>query len=79
AAVARPGLKPADVAEAIRMRVEAETPVTLSIGWSSMAEGVSVEEALKQADKAMYASKESGKNKVTAYRPPRIKASAGNH
>ena len=75
AAVARPGLKPAEIAEAIRKRVEAETPVTLSIGWSSVAEGVSVEEALKQADEAMYASKQSGKNKVTAYRPPRAKAS----
>jgi len=69
AAVARPGVKAADVAEAIRSRVEAETPVTLSIGWSVAKDGVSVEEAVKQADEAMYVSKTTGKNKVTAHKP----------
>jgi len=69
AAVARPGVQPAEIAEAIRSRVEAETPVTLSIGWSAAKDGTTVEEAVKQADEAMYVSKTTGKNKVTAHKP----------
>jgi two-component system, cell cycle response regulator len=74
AAVARPGVKAADLAEAIRSRVETETPVTLSIGWCAAADGITVEEAIKLADAAMYVSKTTGKNKVTAHKPSRSQA-----
>jgi two-component system, cell cycle response regulator len=76
AAIARPGVNPADLAEAIRSRVEAETPVTLSIGWCAATDGITIEEAIKLADAAMYVSKTTGKNKVTAHKPSRSKAAA---
>jgi len=81
AAIAHSAGKPAAVAEAIRRRVEAETPVTVSIGWSTAAPDGSLAEAIKQADEAMYKSKNSGKNKVTAHRrppAPRPPAAAGH-
>lgn len=67
ALVAAPGIKPEDVAEAIRKRVELETMVTVSVGVSISREGSSVEEIVKQADEAMYISKTTGKNKVALH------------
>jgi len=65
--VAAPGVKPENVAEAIRSRVEQESIVTISIGVSCSRDGVSAEEVIKQADEAMYQSKTTGKNKVTLH------------
>lgn len=65
------------IAEAIRKRVEAETPVTVSVGFSRYRDGITVHELMKQADEAMYVSKKTGKNKVTTYttRIPKLLAS----
>lgn len=65
------------IAEKIRKRVEEETKVTVSVGYSRYREGVTAHELMKQADEAMYVSKKTGKNKVTAYttRTPKMLAS----
>lgn len=60
-------VKPAQVAENIRARVAGETIVTISIGYSTLRKGVRGDELMKQADKAMYHSKTTGKNKVSDY------------
>ncbi|AYB43114.1 GGDEF domain-containing protein [Paenibacillus lautus] len=60
--------KPAQVAEKIRARVAGESIVTISIGYSVLRKGVRGDELMKQADKAMYHSKTTGKNKVSDYR-----------
>ncbi|SEM71884.1 GGDEF domain-containing protein [Paenibacillus sp. OV219] len=65
--VAAPGVKPEDVAEAIRSRVEKETMVTISVGVSVSREGTTIAEVVKQADEAMYQSKTTGKNKVSLH------------
>lgn len=62
-----PSAKVAKVAEQIRRRVEKESIVTVSVGYSRYRQGISAHELLKQADEAMYVSKKTGKNKVTAY------------
>lgn len=56
------------VAESIRRRVEEETTVTISIGFSTTKEASTVPELIKQADEAMYFSKSNGKNRVTSYK-----------
>ncbi|WP_314588807.1 GGDEF domain-containing protein [Paenibacillus terrigena] len=56
-----------EVAETIRRRVASESIVTISVGHSTLRKGVTTEELVKQADQAMYHSKTTGKNKVTAY------------
>ncbi|MBT2762207.1 GGDEF domain-containing protein [Paenibacillus sp. ISL-20] len=61
-------VKPAQVAENIRARVASESIVTISIGYSILRKGVRGDELMKQADKAMYHSKTTGKNKVSDYR-----------
>ncbi len=55
-------------AETIRMRIERETIVTVSVGCSKHRKGVFPADLIKQADQAMYQSKKSGKNRVTVYR-----------
>ncbi|GIQ71295.1 diguanylate cyclase [Xylanibacillus composti] len=55
------------LAELVRRTVEEQTPVTVSVGYSIWRDGVSAEQLLKEADEAMYTSKTTGKNKVTAY------------
>lgn len=57
----------ADAAERIRARIEKETIVTASIGYSLSGGGVTAETLLKQADEAMYYSKKNGKNRVTDF------------
>lgn len=42
--------------------------ITLSIGISNYNDGLSLNEAIEQADKALYVSKNSGKNLVMSYR-----------
>lgn len=55
------------IAEKIRARVEAETIVTVSVGFSCYSKGIGADELIKQADEAMYKAKTTGKNKVIAY------------
>jgi diguanylate cyclase (GGDEF)-like protein len=57
---------PAELAERIRARIEAETIVTVSMGFSRYRKNVTADELIKQADEAMYKAKTSGKNKVVA-------------
>jgi diguanylate cyclase (GGDEF)-like protein len=57
-----------DLAERIRQRVENETGVTVSVGFSAYTRGLSPEQLIKQADAAMYEAKHTGKNKVVDYR-----------
>ncbi|MFC5649436.1 GGDEF domain-containing protein [Paenibacillus solisilvae] len=65
--VAAPGIKPEEVAETIRNRVEKETMVTISVGVSVSRDGIAIEEVIKQADEMMYKSKTSGKNRVSLH------------
>ncbi|GGI45264.1 hypothetical protein GCM10008018_11210 [Paenibacillus marchantiophytorum] len=65
--VTDPGVKMDAFAERVRSRIEKETIVTASIGYSKYKNGVSAEELIKQADEAMYKAKTSGKNKVVKY------------
>lgn len=55
------------LAERIRTRVESETTVTVSVGFSQYSKGVTAEELIKQADEAMYQAKTTGKNKVVGF------------
>ncbi|MDR6549078.1 diguanylate cyclase (GGDEF)-like protein [Paenibacillus qinlingensis] len=55
-------------AENFRSRVERESNVTLSIGFSISRNGISPEKLLEQADLGMYSAKRSGKNKIVAYK-----------
>lgn len=59
---------PAEEAERVRSRIEAEAGVTVSVGWSKYRKGITGEALLKQADEAMYYSKKNGKNRVTGYK-----------
>lgn len=61
-------VKPEIVAESIRRRIEQETMVTISVGFSTSKESGDIQKMIKQADEAMYHSKTTGKNKVTPYK-----------
>lgn len=65
--VTDPRVNVPQLAETIRRRVEEETPSTVSIGFSTSRKGTSPEQVVKQADEAMYHSKQTGKNRVTAH------------
>lgn len=65
--VTDPSIKMDAFAERVRSRIEKETIVTASIGYSKYKNGVSAEELIKQADEAMYKAKTTGKNKVVKY------------
>jgi diguanylate cyclase (GGDEF)-like protein len=54
-------------AEKVRSRVERETGVTVSIGTAKSRKGMTADELIAQADKAMYIAKTTGKNKVVKY------------
>lgn len=60
-------LRVENVAERIRRRVEAETDVTISIGFSKYSRNISPQELLEQADQAMYQAKRAGKNRVIGF------------
>ncbi|TDF95889.1 GGDEF domain-containing protein [Paenibacillus piri] len=64
--VTDPDTDSAELAERIRARIEAETIVTVSMGWSRHKKQMTADELIKQADEAMYKAKTSGKNKVVA-------------
>jgi diguanylate cyclase (GGDEF)-like protein len=65
--VSRPMTTIEDFAEQVRFRIERESIVTASIGFAEWAPGVTVEQLVKNADAAMYNSKQTGKNRVTGY------------
>ncbi|MFC5452513.1 GGDEF domain-containing protein [Paenibacillus aestuarii] len=65
--VTDPSVKMEEFAERVRKRIESETIVTASIGFSKYKSGLSAEELIKQADEAMYKAKSTGKNKVVKY------------
>lgn len=65
--VSDPSVKMDAFAERIRSRIEKETIVTASIGYSKYKNGLSAEELIKQADEAMYRAKTTGKNKVVKF------------
>ncbi|ADO55898.1 MULTISPECIES: GGDEF domain-containing protein [Paenibacillus] len=67
--------KVAQVAERIRERVAEESIVTISVGHSTAKKEINPDELVKQADQAMYISKTTGKNKVTAYKAAEVKQS----
>jgi len=58
---------PVEVAERVRSRVEKETGVTVSVGVCRGRPGLSAEQLLRRADRAMYHSKTGGKNRVTDF------------
>lgn len=58
---------PLAVAERVRSRVERETGVTVSVGVCRARPGLTAEQLLRRADRAMYHSKTGGKNRVTDY------------
>ncbi|MFA7060056.1 MAG: diguanylate cyclase [Pedobacter sp.] len=54
-----------EVAERLRMAVQAETDVTISLGVASYSDDISDKETLiRKADEALYRAKESGRNRV---------------
>ncbi|BFT70686.1 GGDEF domain-containing protein [Paenibacillus sp. P36] len=55
-------------AENFRSRVERESNVTLSIGFSIYRYGLTPEKLLEQADLSMYSAKRTGKNKIVEYK-----------
>lgn len=61
-------IKPMQIAERIRARIEQESIVTVSVGFSTSKEADELNLLVKQADEAMYYSKSTGKNKVSAFR-----------
>ncbi|TBL81379.1 GGDEF domain-containing protein [Paenibacillus thalictri] len=65
-----------ELAERIRLRIEAETIATVSMGYSKYKQGVTRDELIKQADDAMYTAKKTGKNKVVKYSKSAPKAVA---
>ncbi|MBD0381024.1 GGDEF domain-containing protein [Paenibacillus sedimenti] len=65
--VTDPSIKMDEFAERVRKRIETETIVTASIGYSKYKSGLSAEELIKQADEAMYKAKTTGKNKVVKF------------
>lgn len=67
--------KVGQVAERIRERVAEESIVTISVGHSTVKKEMNPDELVKQADQAMYISKTTGKNKVTAYKAAEVKKS----
>jgi diguanylate cyclase (GGDEF)-like protein len=65
--VTDPNVRMEAFAEKIRQRIESETIVTASLGYSKFKSGVTAEQLIKQADEAMYKAKTTGKNKVVKY------------
>lgn len=65
--VTSPSVHPGELAERMRARVQAETGVTVSVGFANHTGDISAAELIKMADEAMYAAKTKGKNKVVEY------------
>ncbi|MCD1259129.1 GGDEF domain-containing protein [Paenibacillus athensensis] len=67
AMVTDPDVDMAAFAEHVRKRIETETIVTVSVGYSMYKSGLDAEKLIKMADEAMYKAKTTGKNKVVKY------------
>lgn len=71
ALITNPKADIAEIAEIFRYRVENEslniTPITCSVGYSTLEKGTNAENLIIQADEAMYKAKKSGKNRVVSY------------
>ncbi|WP_176551074.1 GGDEF domain-containing protein [Bacillus sp. AFS040349] len=63
--IENPKVDISEIAEKIRSRVEKETIVTLSVGFATSNGGLNYTEIINLADKYMYESKLSGKNKIS--------------
>jgi diguanylate cyclase (GGDEF)-like protein len=62
-----PTINTKDFAENLRKRIDSETIVTVSVGYSTYTEGSSSQELIKQSDHAMYHAKKTGKNRVSRF------------
>ena len=47
---------------------ENHIPITISIGYVDMKENEELKDITEKADKALYESKDTGKNKITYYK-----------
>ncbi|WP_238318337.1 diguanylate cyclase [Thalassospira australica] len=54
-------------------------PITASIGAAPMTKNRTAEQIIEKADKALYAAKEGGRNRVRVWRNPDRKPRAGKH
>ena len=61
------GLRINELVKSLRFQDAPELRVTISSGVASAEDGVSFEDLIKRADKALYAAKESGRNTVIKY------------
>ncbi|MCR8643914.1 GGDEF domain-containing protein [Paenibacillus sp. N1-5-1-14] len=68
AMITDPAVPVGKFAETFRKRVEAETCVTVSVGYAVYQIGQTPDELIGRADAAMYQAKTTGKNKVYAFR-----------
>lgn len=67
-------IKPGELAEQIRQRIEHSVGVTVSIGYSKYHSGQTADELIREADQAMYIAKTTGKNKVVKFTKSMAKA-----
>lgn len=58
---------------------EAVLPITASIGAAPMTKSRTVEQIIEKADKALYAAKEGGRNRVRVWRNPDTKPASEKH
>ena len=62
------GEEAAALAERLRKGLrEKQFPVSVSIGIAEYEEGDTLDDAVKKADQALYASKEQGRDRITLY------------
>lgn len=58
---------PGQIAEQLRFRIQEQTAVTVSIGYAVYSGGMSTDELINHADKAMHVAKSTGKNKIIGH------------
>ena len=68
-----PAVNASEVLECLRSEVEQlgvenHIPITISIGYVDMKTGEELKDITEKADKALYESKDTGKNKITCYK-----------
>ena len=57
----------------MHLNVDINMNVSMSFGLTEYSEGKTIENAIKEADSALYQSKKSGKNRITLYTIPKQK------